>query len=70
MAREKCSTSGEGTKFIQNFILDIPLRRLTSVWKDDIEMHLNKKDTEWCENWNGSERVRIIRPMMGNFKKK
>jgi hypothetical protein len=32
-------------------------------------MHLNKKDTEWCEAWNGSERVRIIRPMMAKFKK-
>lgn len=33
-------------------------------------MHLNKKDRDWCETWNGSERVRIVRPMMGNFKKK
>jgi hypothetical protein len=28
-----------------------------------------ERETEWCETWNGSEWVRIIRPMMGNLKK-
>jgi len=32
-------------------------------------MNLNKKDKDWCETWNGSKRVRIIRPLMGKFKK-